>query len=112
MKSNCRFIWLGMLALMLSGAAVAHGTGPYPGYGYGGLSGSATVWVNSSGHPGWAGSLTYGVGHGYAPGYIPWIGPAHGPQCHHGHSRGYERGYRHGYKHGRKHGKRRHHHHH
>ena len=102
MKFSSRYVWPGVLALMLSGTTLAHGPGPYPGYGYDGLSGSATIWGDSTGRSGWAGSLSYGIGYGYAPGYVPW-GHVHGPRWHHRPSRGYVKGYRDGYRHSNRH---------
>ena len=102
MKFSSRYVWAGALALMLSGTVLAHDPGAHYGRGYDGLSGSATIWGDSLGRSGWAGSLSYGVGYGYAPGYVPW-GHVHGPRCHHGPPRGYARGYRDGYRHAKRH---------
>lgn len=101
-----------MLALALSSTALAHDSRGY-NYPGGNWSGSATVWGNSMGQSGYAGTLGYGVGYGYAPGFVPWAAGPRGPQCHHGppgrgHYRGWDRGHRKGWKHGRKHRGRRH----
>jgi hypothetical protein len=102
MQSLNRYFWPGVLALMLSGTAVAHGSGPYPAYGHDRPSGNVTIWGDSSGRSGWAGSLSYGIGYGYAPGYVPW-GHVHEPRCGHIVPRGYARGYRDGYRNANKH---------
>lgn len=102
MKLSSRYVWPGVLALMLSGTTFAHSPGSDPGYGYNGPSGSATIWGDSAGRTGWTGSLSYGIGYGYAPGYVSW-GHVHGPRCHHGPTRGHARGYRHGYRHASRH---------
>lgn len=111
MKTYCKILWPGMLVLMMSGTAFAHGAPSHDAYGYGGgWSGNGTIWFDSSGHSGYAGSLSYGTGYGYSPGYIPWLGHGHGhgPQCRHGSRHGYAKGYHHGYHKGRKHGKKHH----
>jgi len=105
MKTRCTFLLIGMLAMVLSGSVLAHGSGSYDAYGYEPWSGSATVWGNSQGHSGYSGTLSYGYGHAYSPGYIPWAGHQHGPRCQHGPGYSYDRAHRQGYKHGRKHGK-------
>ena len=106
----------GMLAFVVSGAVFAHGPGGNYGYPNSALTGGVTLWANSMGQSGYAGTLSYGTGYGYAPGYIPWMGHRHGPQCGHGPGNGYPRGYQYGYqdgymhgnKHGRKHGRKHH----
>jgi hypothetical protein len=112
MRRICMFAGSGLLALALCGAALAHDSRGY-GYPNSGWSGNATVWGNSMGQAGYAGSFSYGVRYGYAPGYVPWVAGPHGPQCHHGppgrgHHRGWDRGYKKGWKRGRKHHGRRH----
>jgi len=97
-----------MLALVVSGTALAHDSGHHDVYRNDGLYGSATFWGDSSGHIGYAGSLRYGAGYGYSPAYISWAAHAHGPRCHHGPGHGYGHGYKHGYKKGRKHGRKHH----
>ncbi len=107
MKKAARYLWPGLLALVISGGALAHGSGGYDGWSNGGWSGGATVWGDSTGYSAYSGSLGYGAGYGYAPLYQPWVRRPHGPQCRHGppygYARGYKHGRRHGYKHGRKH---------
>lgn len=120
MRRIHKIAWSGMLALMVSGAAFAHGPGGYYDYPNSGLTGGVTVWGNSVGQSGYAGTLSYGVGYGYAPGYVPWMGHRHGPQCGHapgygypqGYQYGHEQGYGHGNKHGHKHDRKHHRRHH
>lgn len=112
MKTFCKILLPGMLALVVSGTALAHEPRHQDGYRNDGWYGSATLWSDSSGHSGYAGTLSYGAGYGYAPGYIPWTGHTHGPVFHHrpayGYAHGYKRGHGKGHKHGRKHRHRHH----
>jgi len=108
MRKLNKIVWPGMLALVFSGAVLAHDSGGYAGYQNSGWSGSVTLWGSSVGQPAYAGNLSYAAGYGYAPGYVPWLEHRHGPQCRHGqgyygYSRAYEKGYRKGLKHGHKH---------
>ena len=107
-KSYRRIIGIGMLALVLSGPALAHDPGQYSGYRNDTWGGSATVWGDSTGYTGYSGTLSYGAGYGYAPGYapgyVPGSGHRHVAACRHQAGHGYAQGYRNGYKHGRKNG--------
>lgn len=111
MNTTCRIILPGLLTLVVSGTALAHVPGHHGGYRDDGWYGNATLWLDSTGHSGWAGNFGYRTGYGYPPGYSPWAGHLHGPRCQHGSGHGYAHGYRHGFKHGRKHGRKHRHHH-
>jgi hypothetical protein len=113
MRNFDKCAWPGLLALVFSGAVLAHDSGGYNDYQNSGWSGNVMIWGNPAGQTAYSGNLSYSVGYGYTPGYVPWLEHRHVPQCHHGQgyhgdSRGYENGYRKGRKHGRKHKGRRH----
>lgn len=105
MKKSVRYLWPGLLALVISGSALAHGSGRYDGWSGSGWSGGATVWGDSTGYTAYSGSLGFGTGYGQVPRHQPWAGGYHGPQCRHGHPRGYAKAYRKGFRHGRNHGR-------
>jgi hypothetical protein len=104
MRKSTLTILAGLLAAVLSGPVAAHGWGHPGSYRVDGWSGSATIWGSSSGHLGYSGSLSYGVGYGYAPGHIPWLHHVHGPACHHGPPRGHARHHWRGHYRGHGHG--------
>ena len=100
---------IGSIGLSFSTATLAHGPGG--GYGTYGPSGSFSVWGDSYGQYGYAGTLSYGASQGWiAP---PYRGHIHGPVCGNAprHYGAYGAGYRHGYRNsrwnGRKNGHRR-----
>ena len=102
MKTRCTVLLVGLISLFVSTAVLAHGSGYGGVYGGNGLSGGISVWADSYGHSGYAGSLNYGVVYGHQA--VPYYGHAHGPQCGHRHRYGYDREYSHGYNNYRKHG--------
>ena len=115
MKARNPNVLIGLLALVLSGSALAHNPGQQVGYPSGNWSGSATVWGGSQGYSGWSGNLSVGSAYGYPPAYVPVAVPVpirhrHGASCHHVSRYGYDNAYRKGYKHGKKHGRRHGHH--
>jgi hypothetical protein len=108
MKARNPNVLIGLLALALSGSALAHNPGQQVGHPSGNWSGSATVWGGSQGYSGWSGNLSFGTVYGYAPGYVPWAYPypaghRHGPSCHHAPPRAYGHGHWKGYGHNRGH---------
>jgi hypothetical protein len=100
MKTYCRILLPGILALSVSGTALAHNT---VSPGYSGWSGNATVWIDPYGQPGIAGSIGYPTGRVYAPVYMPRPGYGYGPRFYHGPPYGHAKGYKHGYGHGPRH---------
>jgi len=115
MKTRNRYLVFGLLALALSGSALAHEAGQSAAYPAGAWSGNATIWGNSQGYSGWLGNLNIGAVFGYAPGFVPVAVPLprshrHAASCHHapprvhshayrqGHPRGHARGHGKGYR--------------
>lgn len=98
MKYRVSLLLTGLICLFVSTASLGHGPGG--GYGSYGPSGSVSVWGDSYGQYGYAGTLSYGAGHGWiAP---PYYGHIHGPACgnaprHRGY---YGKSHRYGNRHG------------
>lgn len=110
MRKFIKFIGPGMIAILLSGTALAHGGGAVNSYPLDGWSGSVAVWGNSAGYTGYSGNISYVSNYAYAPGYalVPGPGPGYGPCCMNGRGKAYAKGHRHGPKHGRKHARKHH----
>jgi hypothetical protein len=99
MKLRLLPLLIGLIGLSFSAVVMAHGPGG--SYGSYGPSGSVSVWGDSYGQFGYAGTLSYGAGYGWvAP---PFPGHVHGRACGNAprHYGAYGKGYRHGYRHGR-----------
>lgn len=107
MKTRFTLMLPGLIGLFVSTAALAHGSGHGDVYVGNGLSGGISVWADSYGHGGYAGTLSYGRQFFYPP--AVYHGYSHGPRCSHRHRHGYdnwayERAYRRGHRHGSRHG--------
>lgn len=107
MNTAYKALLAGMLAIVFSGPALAHGGGPQGGSYYNGaypagISGGVSVWGNSQGQTGWTGSLSIGAGVVYAPVYAVPVGVVHVPGGHYPPGHGYKKAYRKGYKHGQR----------
>jgi hypothetical protein len=91
MSKFSKIAGLGLMALMLSGTALANGHGVYGGYPDSYWSGGVTVYGDSSGYSGYSGTINLNGGYApvpvyapvYAPVYVPVAVPRHGPRGHH-----------------------------
>lgn len=70
---------LGLMALLLSGNALANGPGVYGGYPGSSWSGGVTVYGDSRGYTGYSGTINVGGGYATAPVYMPAYAPAYVP---------------------------------
>ena len=102
---HCSFLLIGMTCLFLATAAEAHHQGYGGGYVDWGPTGGVSVWGDSYGNFGYAGTLGFGTGPAWVP--APYPRHVHGPACGYAprHGGGWRKGYRHGYRHGWHNGK-------
>jgi len=105
------YLVMGLLALALSGSAMAHDPGHHATYPDGAWSGSATVWGHAQGFSGWSGTLRFGAVYAYPTAYAPVVPMAavhhHLESCRHAPPRHHARAMAKHFKHGRSHAQRR-----
>lgn len=90
MKNRLIATLIGMLALLGSGAVLAHGDGyvyrPVPG-----INGAVSLWTDAYGNLRYGANLAYGAPLAYVA--VPYRGRIHGSRSHHHGRHAYERDY-------------------